>query len=262
MSSNQRHQELLNLLLESGRLSVDTIASHFNISSMTVRRDLRILEGQGLLMRVHGGCTLRSGQVIELPYHEKARQRTQAKEAIARALVARLPDGASLYLDTGTTCATVARLLRGHRRDLRVFSNNLPAVLDLFGSDVIQVLVPGGSLGRHSPDLTGGFGIEVMERLRFDVAVVGADAFDPKRGEFFSADLATAALSRAAQERAAQTFICVDHSKFSKRGVALAGRLSRDSVLFTDASMNPNEKQLLLGLGAELVIVKMDDNNA
>jgi len=252
---NGRHEQLLKLLLDRGRLGVDELAAALSVSGMTIRRDLQTLEEQGLLMRTHGGCVLRSGPVRELPFQEKVQQRREAKEAIARAVVARLSDGGSLYLDTGTTCAAVARLLPGHRRDMQVFSNNLPAVLELFGADGISVVVPGGVLGLRSPDLTGGVGLEALGRLCFDAAVVGADAFDPDRGEFYSADLATAALSRAAQERAARTFVCIDGSKFEKRGLALAGRLGKGVVLVTDARMTKDCLQRLRHTGAEIIIV-------
>lgn len=256
IAMHTRQDELLKQLLKRGRLSVDELALHFGVSDMTVRRDLQALELQGILTRTHGGCVLRSGQVMERPFQEKVQQRRGAKEAIARAVVARLFDGESLYLDTGTTCAAVAHLLPGHRRDMQVFSNNLPAVLELFGDNGIEVVVPGGALGHRSPDLTGGFGLEAISRLRFDSAVVGADAFDPDRGEFYSADLATAALSQAAQERAAQTFICVDSSKFKKRGMALAGHLRKGTILVTDATPSAAQLKRWYGMGAELLNVK------
>ncbi len=252
---NARHDQLLKLLLERGRLSVDELTSHFGISDMTVRRDLHLLEQQGLLMRTHGGCVPRSGQVRELPFQDKEAQNREAKEAIARAVVSRLPDDCCLYLDTGTTCAAVARLLPGHRRNLRIFSNNLPAVLHLFGAESMEVMVPGGRLGGRSPDLTGGFCLSAIQQLRFDVAVVGADAFDPKRAEFYSADLATAALSRAAQEQASQTFFCIDASKFERQGLALTGKLRTGTILVTNARRHGSILRMLLKTGAEIINV-------
>ena len=234
---NARQDRILKLLLERGRLSVEELAEHGGVSGMTVRRDLQVLEADGLLTRTHGGCVLQSGQVREQPFQEKAQQNRAAKAAIARAVAARLANGQSVYLDTGTTCAAVARLLPGHRHGMHVFSNNLPAVLDLFGAPDITVTVPGGVLGRRSPDLCGDAGIGVVNRVCFDVAIVGADALDPASGEYYAADLATAALSAAAQQRADRTFVCIDRTKFGRRAMAVAGRLGPGSVLFTDADL-------------------------
>ena len=188
----QRRDELLEMLLHRGRLGVEELTERFGVAGMTIRRDLDALEEQGLLTRTHGGCVLRTPHVRERPFREKEQQHRESKEAIARAIVSRVPDDTSLYLDTGTTCAMVARLMRRHRRDLQVFTNNLPAALELFGAEAIEVIMPGGVLGRRSPDLTGDYGVDRLQQWRFDLAIVGGDALDPVTGEFYSADLATA----------------------------------------------------------------------
>ena len=249
-----RHSELMGLLLDRGRMTVDELAGHFGVTGMTVRRDLATLEELGLLTRTHGGCVLRTPHVRELPFREKAQQHREAKEKIARAVVACLADGTSIYLDTGTTCAMVARLLPGHRRDIQVFTNNLPAALDLFGADGIGVVVPGGELGQRSPDLSGDSGLERLRQCRFDVAIVGADALDVAGGEFYAAELATAALSRTAQQQADCTFVCIDSSKFDKRALAVSGRLRDNVTLFTDRVIPPARRRAVLKLGARVVV--------
>lgn len=252
---NRRRDELLEMLLDRGRLRVDELTAHFAVTGMTIRRDLDALEKEGLLIRTHGGCMLRTPKVRELPFREKEQLQREAKETIARAVVSRVPDGVSLYLDTGTTCAMVGHLLRRHRRNLQVFTNNLPAALDLFGAEAIEVMIPGGVLGRSSPDLTGEFGLDRLRNLRFDLAIVGADAFDLSGGIFYAADLPTAALSQTAQRRADQTFVCVDGSKFNKRALAVSGRLRENVTLFTDGEIPAAKRRGLRKLGAEVVIV-------
>lgn len=250
----QRRDQLLEMLLDRGRLSVGELAARFKVTGMTIRRDLDALEEQGLLTRTHGGCVLRTPHVRELPFQEKEQRQREAKEAIARAVVAQVRDGASLYLDTGTTCVLVARLLRRHRRNLRVFTNNLPAALELFGEEAIEVTIPGGVLGRRSPDLTGDFGLARLRQWHFDLAIVGGDALDPASGVFYTADLATAALSGAAQQQADRAFACIDGSKFDQRAVAVAGRLRADVTLFTDRKIPDATRRGIRKLGAEVVV--------
>ncbi len=252
----KRHVELLELLLARGRLTVDQLSAHFKITGMTVRRDLAELERQGLLTRTHGGCVLRAAPVQELPFREKEGRNREAKEAIARAVVARLADGDSLYLDTGTSCAMVAALLPAHRRRLQVFTNNLPAALALFGAAEIAVVILGGGLGQRSPDLTGDLALARLADLRFDLAVVGGDALDAEAGEFYAADLATAALSRAAQRQAERTFLCLDSSKVGKRALAVCGRLDDRLAWFTDAALPAAARQAVRRHGSELVLAK------
>jgi DeoR family glycerol-3-phosphate regulon repressor len=163
-----------------------------------------------------------------------------------------VPKGASIYLDTGTTCAIVARFLRRHREHLKVFTNNLAAALALFGDETIEVVVPGGVLGRSSPDLTGDGALSRLRQWRFDLAIVGGDALDLSSGEFYSADLATAALSLAAQQRADRTFAAIDESKLDKRALCVAGQLADGVTLFTDADIPVGTRRRLTKLGVEI----------
>ena len=99
--------------------------------------------------------------------------------------------------------------------------------MELFGRAEIEVVVYGGTLAPKSPDLVGEVGITRIRDFQIDLAIMGADALDAEHGEFYSADLATAMLSRAAQERAAETLVVLDGSKFGKRSLAVVGRLGR-----------------------------------
>ncbi len=252
----RRRELLVEMLLDRGRLSVEEMAACFEVTGMTIRRDLDILEEQGLLTRTHGGCVLRTPHVPELPFQEKEQRHRDAKEAIARAVVGQVLDGSSLYLDTGTTCAMVARLLRQHRRNLRVFTNNLPAAFELFGAETLEVVIPGGVLGRCSPDLTGDIGLTRLLEWHFDLAIVGGDALNLITGEFFAADLATAALSRAAQRQADCAFACIDGSKFDQRALAVAGRLQEGTTLFTDGKIPVVKRRGIRKLGTKIILVR------
>ncbi len=253
-----RRESILNLLVRRGRQSVEDLSGKFGVTGMTIRRDLQAMEAEGLLTRVHGGCVLRGAQVRELPFDEKEQRRRIEKDAIARAVVARLSDGESLYLDTGTTCAAVARLLPGLRKNMRVFTNNLPAALALFGADSVQVVMLGGEMGQQSPDLTGEFANERLRLFRMDTAVVGADALDPQSGEFYSAEAPTAALSRIAQKRAERVFAVIDSSKFGQRALVKAGRLDSRVTLITDEGLGGVHRRCLERQGAKVVVAKMD----
>ena len=137
-----------------------------------------------------------------------------------------------------------------------MFTNNLPAALDLFGAEAIEVIIPGGVLGRRSPDLTGDFSLARLRDRHFDLAIVGGDALDPVTGEFYAADLATAALSRAAQQQADRTFACIDGSKLDQRALAVAGRLREDATLFMDGKIPVAARRGIRRLGAKVVLAR------
>jgi DeoR family transcriptional regulator, fructose operon transcriptional repressor len=249
----KRRQRIHDLLTGNGRLAVEALAGRLGVTPMTVRRDLPAMEQGGLLIRVHGGCVLPGASFArEASFSRKAAQHVAAKLAIARQVVRLLRPGQSVYMDTGTTCAQVARLLPAGLR-LRVLTNNLRVAMDLFGRPDVEVHVFGGQLAPASPDLVGASAAARAMEFRVDVAVVGADAVDSATGEFGSADLATAALSRAAQRQAGRTIVAADASKVGLACRAITGRLAAGVTLVTDAGVPTAQRRALARTGARFV---------
>ncbi|MBE0542549.1 MAG: DeoR/GlpR transcriptional regulator [Verrucomicrobia bacterium] len=248
----ERQEQIRNLLATQGRLSVAALARTLDVALMTIRRDLTALEQAGLLMRTHGGCVLQSPFVAELSFPEKRRRRQSHKTAIARETVKLLKRGETVYLDTGTTALQVARALPPHL-GLRVFTNNLRVAMELFGREGVEVIVYGGVLARRNPDLVDEIALAQIKQYRLDVAIVGGDALDVTRGEFYGADTGSAALSRAAQQQAARVVVVMDSSKFGQHSLAVAGRLGPGMTLVTDDEVARKDRTTLREMGARIL---------
>ena len=188
---SERQERIRQLLSTNGRLSVGQLAAQMRVAAMTIRRDLGTMQQAGLLTRTHGGCVLQSPFAVELSFPEKQRRRQAQKTAIARETVRLLRQGETLYLDTGTTALQVARLLPPHL-GLRVFTNNLRIAMELFSRAGVEVVVYGGTLAQRNPDLVDEIALAQISQFRVDVAIVGGDAMDVARGEFYGADTGTA----------------------------------------------------------------------
>ena len=251
---NKRQESILQLLARRGRLNVEDLAAQLSVTAMTIRRDLAALEKSGVLTRTHGGCVLQSPFVGELPFSQKDQQHRREKYAIACAAVGMLNSGDRIYLDTGTTAVHVARVLPAGL-DICVFTNNLRVAMELFGREGVEVIVYGGALAPKSPDLTGEVALSRIHDFRIDVAIMGADALDVARGEFYSADMGTAMLSRQAQQQARRTFLLLDNSKFAKQSLAVVGQLGENVTLITDDNISEEDRRLVRDTSAELVIV-------
>ncbi len=250
---SQRQETIRNLLARQGRLSVEELSPALGVTTMTIRRDLAEMEKASVLTRTHGGCVLQSPFVRETPFSEKDQQHRRQKLAIAREAARRLKAGSSVYLDTGTTAVQVARVLPTDL-EIRVFTNNLRVAMELFGRQGVEVTVYGGVLAAHSPDLIGELALSNIGNMRVDVAIVGADALDIRRGEFYSADLGTAMLCRAVQRQAENTVVVMDSSKLGKRSHALAGRLSEAVTLITDQDIDSKDAASLRRGDARLIL--------
>ncbi|MBN1909265.1 MAG: DeoR/GlpR transcriptional regulator [Pirellulales bacterium] len=252
-SRNDRQEEIRDLLTQRGRLSVEELAETLQVTTMTIRRDLAAMEQDGMLTRTHGGCVLQSPFVNELPFTEKDQQRQPQKLAIAREAAKLLTHGQRVYLDTGTTAVHVARVLPGDL-ELSVLTNNLRVATELFGRKGIEVIVYGGRLAGQSPDLVGELALTHITESRIDVALMGADAVDPVRGEIYSADLGTALLSRAVRSQADRTILLADSSKFGRHSLDVVGRLGESATLVTDWEATPEDLAHLRATGAEVLV--------
>lgn len=258
---SERQEQIRNLLATQGRLSVAALARQLDVALMTIRRDLTALEQAGLLMRTHGGCVLQSPFVAELSFPEKRRRRQSHKTAIARETVKLLKRGETVYLDTGTTAVQVARALPPHL-GLRVFTNNLRVGMELFGREGVEVIVYGGVLARRNPDLVDEIALAQIKQYRLDVAIVGGDAIDVARGEFYGADTGTAALSRAAQHQSDRVIVVLDSSKLGQHSLAVAGRLGPGLTLVTDDEVSRKDRATLRETGARILFAKSNSDNS
>ena len=113
MAQGFRLPKIVEIARVEGRVTVDDLAARFGVTAQTIRRDLADLDDAGKLERVHGGAILRSG-TVNIGYQERAALNAEAKQSIARACAAEIPEGASVFLAIGTTTEAVARELRRH----------------------------------------------------------------------------------------------------------------------------------------------------
>lgn len=252
---NPRQEKIRQMLAAQGRLEVGEISRQMEVVEMTVRRDLETMERAGLLTRTHGGCVLHSPFVSELSFPEKAQLRQTQKAAIAREIVKLFKHGDTIYLDTGTTALQVARALPPNL-DLNIFTNNLRVAMELFGRVGVQVTVYGGLLAKKNPDLVSEIAITQVGQYLLDIAVIGGDALDVKRGEFYGADAATASLSRAVQRQAERLIVALDSSKIGKHGMAVVGRIESGMTLVTDDEVAQEDRIALRKTNASLIFAR------
>ncbi|EHC29634.1 DeoR-type transcriptional regulator YihW, partial [Salmonella enterica subsp. enterica serovar Adelaide str. A4-669] len=108
LTGNPRHDRLLMLIDERGYMNIDELASLLEVSTQTVRRDIRKLSEQGLITRHHGGAG-RASSVVNTAFEQREVSWTQEKKAIAEAVADYIPDGSTIFITIGTTVEQVAR---------------------------------------------------------------------------------------------------------------------------------------------------------
>ncbi|MCH2094125.1 MAG: DeoR/GlpR family DNA-binding transcription regulator [Rhodobacteraceae bacterium] len=234
MSQLLRHPQILQLAREQGRVMVEDLASHFSVTVQTIRRDLTELADAGKLDRVHGGAVLPSG-VRNIGYEERQTLHESAKAAIAAACARHVPNGASLFLNIGTTTEAVARALSEHR-DLLVVTNNMNVARQLWGHADCKVVVTGGSLRVADGGLTGPLAEAAIRQYKLDFAIIGCSALD-EDGDLLDFDSAEVQASQAILTQARHRILVADQTKFQRKAPARITSMRDLDLVIADAPL-------------------------
>ncbi|MFE4949556.1 DeoR/GlpR family DNA-binding transcription regulator [Leifsonia sp. NPDC056665] len=248
----RRMLEILELVSERGSISLSELADTLDISAPTARRDLADLADQQLLLRTHGGATvLERGQ--ELPVALRDTRFQEAKRAIAKAMVARLPSERHVVaLSGGTTTASVARALANHR-DIAVVTNSLTIANLLSGFAGVRVVMTGGFLRPQSLELVGAIAENTFSAVNVGTAILGADGISVSSG-VTTYDETEARTNRAMVAKAQRTVVVADGSKIGNVALAPIADLQQVALIITDSSADPEELGRLRAAGVEVVV--------
>ncbi len=223
---------ILTMLQKTGSVSVDELRTRFDVSVVTVRRDLTVLEERGLLRRTHGGA-----ESIEPLFYEPFRNDrsfqaqvsrfADEKRRIGRAAAALIESGETIALTPGTTTTEVIRGLPLNH-NITVVTNTVNIAMEL-----ISVFVTGGYLRGDWFSLVGPTALHALEQIVMKTLFIGADGVDASWGvTCFSPD--EAALNGTMVKHAQRKIVVADHSKFG----AVAGwricQCSEIDLLITD----------------------------
>jgi DeoR/GlpR family transcriptional regulator of sugar metabolism len=242
----ERRQRILELVRSSGAISLRELARQVQTSEVTVRRDLRALEAQGLLDRRHGGAVLPGGLSHEPTYSEKALVAADAKAAIAQLAAALVSDGDAIVVGAGTTTQAFAAQLSRHT-ELTVVTNSLLVATGLAGTSV-DVVVTGGTLRGSIHALVGGTTEQALSTVQGTRAFISGNGLTAARG-LSTPNLTVAGVDRALASAAAEVVVLADHTKIGTEALLQTVAAEDIQHLVTDDASDPAELAALRDLG-------------
>jgi DeoR family transcriptional regulator of aga operon len=254
MGLEQRRREIRGLLQEQPQVGVAELAKRFAVSPVTIRADLTALDDIGALMRVHGGALPRS-ESDELPIDIKQNFHRAEKTRIAAAALEHIRDGETIILDSGTTTAGIAKLIRGLKFEtLNVITNALNIAVLLASAPFINLIIPGGMLRRRSWSLSGPGAEAAIRDLQADTLFLGVDSLDPQVGLMTPYPLE--AQLNAQMIRIARRVIAVtDSSKLLRRNLSVISAVDQVDVLITDRAADARCIKAIRARGVEVKLV-------
>ncbi len=243
----------MDLLQQKGEVSVLELSKRTGASQMTTRRDLQILEQDGVLRRVHGGAISVASRGYLPPYSVREKRQIEAKERIGQAAASMIGERETVILDVGTTTLETARALRG-RQNLTVITSSLHIANVLARERGVRLMVTGGRVTPGDLSLIGDLAEEAFLRLRFDTLVMGVAGVDADVGctEFSTDD---ARVKRAALATVRRCIVVADSSKLGVVTFARICPLDSVDVVVTDSKVQPEQVAALESTHVEVVVV-------
>ncbi|MFF1574457.1 DeoR/GlpR family DNA-binding transcription regulator [Leifsonia sp. NPDC058292] len=252
-----RRERMLDLIGRHGFVRVGDLSEAFQVSDVTVRSDLDLLDQQQLIRRVHGGAVLRSGDGMREPSFEEALEASaEEKRSIGIAAAAMVESGTSVLLDVGTTTTAIARALvdRDELDGVTVITNGLTIALELERAiPRFQVVVTGGTLRPLQHSLVEPLASVLLERMHADLAFVGCTGVDPVGG-ITNVNLPEADLKRVMVGAATRAVVVADGSKLGRIHLGRIAAVDEVHELITGGSADEGTVSSLRSAGLRVVV--------
>ena len=239
MVSSFRQKEILDIARKDGKVTVDALAEKYNVTVQTIRRDLSRLTEIGKLERVHGGAVIPSG-VVNIEYEQRRLLNKLGKRNIATECASRIPNGASVFINIGTTTEAVARELLNHD-NLLVVTNNLNIANILATNKNCEIILAGGILRRLDGGIVGGLTVEMVKQFKFDYSILGCSAIDTD-GDLLDYDGQEIIVSQTAINRSRKIIVVADYLKFERKAPLTNCSLSDANIIITDKPLSEKLK--------------------
>lgn len=257
MHAAERERLIEAAMHPSGFVSYRDLEVMLDASPATIRRDLARLEGEGRIVRVHGGAKLpdedgdAAPRLRGTPFEQSITQNLAAKQAIGRAAAALCTPGEGIMVDGGTTTLQMCPHLAG--LDCQVLTNSLHIVDALLPQQGTRILVPSGSVFREQNIILAAAGEESMPRFHAPKLFMGAAAIGPQG--VMQADIVLVAAERRLIDRAEQVILLVDSSKFVSQSGTIVCTLDEVDIIITDDGIHPKDAAAIRQARVDLRIV-------
>jgi DeoR/GlpR family transcriptional regulator of sugar metabolism len=246
-----RQRAITEAVMAEGAVRIEQLSERFDISLMTVHRDLDELEARGLLRKSRGIATAMSTSLVESSDVYRSSRQLAEKQALAHAAMEFVEPGQAIFLDDSTTVLQLADLLP-QRAPLTVITNVLTLMNAFTGVRGISLLALGGNYYNWCSAFMGRMTVEAIGQLRADLFIMSTSAITD--GVVFHQTLETVDVKRAMFDASARRILLVDHTKFEQRALHALAKLSDFDIVIVDSDTAEETVSRLRSQGVQVVI--------
>ncbi|MCR2808053.1 DeoR/GlpR family DNA-binding transcription regulator [Paenibacillus soyae] len=254
LTFEDRRVTILGELEMEGKVQAHRLAQLLNVSTETIRRDLDRLEKEGKLRKVYGGAVKLRMELVEPPFLKRAQMMREEKAAIGKLAASLVREGETILLDNGTSTLEILVHLKD-RTDVTVMTHSLPILnqaMEMFKGKIFFI---GGEMNTTYQAATGPLTDQLLDQFKVNKAFISCGGISLADG-ITDYHLTEAAISRKMMQRAEETILLADHSKFGLSTFARVARLEEVSMLLTDSGCPKEWIETLHSLGVEALVAE------
>lgn len=253
INSVERRERIIEIVENKGKVFVNELIKNFKgVSPASLRRDLRILESQGIIERSYGYVQLTKRDLPIPSLERKMKINVEEKKRIAKAILELIEEGDTLFLDTGSTLVYIAKELRV-LKGIMVITNSIPVIKELERSPYIKIIGIGGVYQFNEQCFVGSTAEEYVSRYKVDKAIIGADGFSFEEG-VTSHDPENAGVTKLMVENAGTVIVAADYTKIGVRGVVPIAPIEEIDIVVTNKELEPEKVSMLESNGIKVIL--------
>jgi DeoR/GlpR family transcriptional regulator of sugar metabolism len=250
----ERRQKVLEFIHENGSAKVSVLSQLFQVSEMTIHRDLSFLEEHGHVEKKYGGV-ISSLSKVETAFNIRKMKNADAKQKIGQAAAELVQDGDTIFLDASTTCLAMTPALDNHC-DLTIFTTGIATASALINlNDSNHVFCSGGEISRHTLSITGPIAVNLLRSIHVDKCFLGGAGVHPIHG-VTDPGIEEVEIKKVAASRAKQLILLVDKTKFGKLNRFADFPISEIDLIITDADKSDPLVAEVEGTGVDILYVR------
>lgn len=251
-SFQDRMEAIFQIVSRQGTARVTELQEVLGVSDMTIRRCLNAMAADGLIRRVHGGAAAIDGGESRFMIMRNSLN-TNVKELLANRAIDFMPEGGSVYLDSGTTCFAVAKRLATAGKRINIITDSIKITRELQGVRHLTTMLLGGILCDDMTTLDGPLTAEAASRISLDICLFSADGFNEERLD--NKYLAGAMTKKIVISRSQRSMCICDSSKYNKRCCFMFCGWDEVDLFLTDSYLPPKARRAIADKGVEVHIV-------
>jgi len=245
--SSQRRDEILKIIEENTYLDMNALSEYFGVSKITIYRDLKQLEKENKLVKIHGGAKVNNSSlnssIVEPAFSYRRDKNIELKQKAAKNAATFISPGENIILDSSSTSLYIAKEIFSLEGNLTIITNNIDIAIEMMGKNNIQTLLIGGTIRDVTRSTVGPLTLEFLSKINVDKFFFSCAGVAKEKG-LTDFNLDEIAVKKVMLKQATKSICVIDHTKIDK--IALYPLFSEKEVDFfvTDEKVCNNYSEL------------------